>query len=172
MTVTTTKLPGVLILEPKVFGDERGFFLETFHAERYREAGLPLPFVQDNHSRSRKGVLRGLHAQGTHPQGKLVGVTRGRVFDVAADARVGSPTFGQWVGVELDDESHRQLYIPPGYLHGFCVLSEVADFVYKCTDVYHPNDEIGIRWDDPTFAIDWPIADPIVSAKDRALRFL
>lgn len=172
MKVIETKLPGVLIIEPKVFGDVRGFFKETFHAGRYAEAGIPgegLRFVQDNHSRSGRGVLRGLHFQLEYPQGKLVSVSSGAVFDVAADVRPGSPTFGQWVGVELSAENHRQLWVPPGYAHGFCVLSESADFQYKCTDLYHPEDESGVVWNDPDLAIDWPVSEPLVSEKDRKL---
>lgn len=169
MKVIETELPGVVIIEPKVFGDHRGFFLETFSAERYREeAGISLPFVQDNLSRSQKGVLRGLHFQKTKPQGKLVSVTRGAVFDVAVDINPSSATFGRYVGVELNEDNHRQLYVPPGYAHGFCVLSEVADFSYKCTDYYHPEDEGGIAWDCPKVAINWPIAEPQLSDKDKA----
>jgi len=168
--VLETELPGVLIIEPVVFGDHRGFFLETFQAERYRQiAGITLPFVQDNHSRSARGVLRGLHAQGKHPQGKLVRVARGEVFDVAVDIDPDSPHYSQWIGVHLSDRNQRQLWIPPGYAHGFQVLSETADFEYKCTDYYAPDDEIGIRWDDPSIGIDWPLADPLISEKDRAL---
>lgn len=167
MQVLPTELPGVLIVEPRVFGDHRGFFLETYSAARYREAGIPAPFVQDNHSRSRRGVLRGLHYQLLQPQGKLVGVTRGAVFDVAVDVRRGSPSFGRWVGVTLDDRDHRQLYIPPGFAHGFCVLSEEADFVYKCTDYYHPQSERGVAWDDPAIGIAWPELDVALSDKDR-----
>lgn len=166
MKVIETELPGVLIIEPRVFGDQRGFFLETYHQARYQEAGLPPCFVQDNHSRSRKGVLRGLHYQLVQPQGKLVGVTRGQVFDVAVDIRRGSPTFGRWVGCILDDCSLRQFYVPPGFAHGFCVLSEEADFVYKCTDYYHPPSERGIAWDDPDIGIEWPPVDAILSEKD------
>ncbi|RMF14398.1 MAG: dTDP-4-dehydrorhamnose 3,5-epimerase [Candidatus Dadabacteria bacterium] len=172
MKVFETELPGVLVIEPAVFVDERGFFLETFHEVRYAGRGIPgdgLRFVQDNHSRSRRGVLRGLHYQITKPQGKLVRVTRGRVFDVTADVNPDSPTFGRWVGVELSDENHRQLWIPPGYAHGFCVLSDVVDFEYKCTELYHSEDEGGIRWDDPRLAIEWPVKEPIVSAKDARL---
>lgn len=169
MKVIETELPGVVIIEPKVFGDHRGFFLETFSAERYREeAGIQLSFVQDNLSRSQKGVLRGLHFQKTKPQGKLVSVTRGAVYDVAVDINPSSATFGQYVGVELSEDNHRQLYVPPGYAHGFCVLSDVADFSYKCTDYYHPEDEGGIAWDCPKVAIDWPIAEPQLSDKDKA----
>lgn len=166
--VIKTALPGVVILEPRVFRDDRGFFLETFRDDDYRAAGIDREFIQDNHSRSQRGVLRGLHYQLIQPQGKLVRVTRGKVFDVAVDIRQGSPTFGQWVGAILDDESHRQLYVPPGLAHGFLVLSEDADFVYKCTDYYHAASERGIAWDDPDLAIDWPDAGvPYqLSAKD------
>lgn len=151
-------------------GDERGFFLETWNRRRYLAAGFPdVSFVQDNHSRSRKGVLRGLHYQIRHPQGKLVRVSRGRVFDVAADVNPDSPTFGQWVGVELSDRNHRQLWIPAGYAHGFCVLSDEADCEYKCTAFYDPEDEGGIVWNDPTLSIDWPVSNPLVSAKDAVL---
>lgn len=167
MKVVATSLPGVLVLEPKVFGDARGFFMETWQAERYHEIGLPKQFVQDNHSRSRRGVLRGLHYQIMQPQGKLVWVTRGAVFDVAVDIRRGSPNFGQWYGCVLDDIDHRQLYIPPGFAHGFCVLSEEADFFYKCTDYYHPASESGIAWDDPEIGIEWPLSEVELSAKDR-----
>ncbi len=169
MKIIETELPGVLIIEPQVFGDERGFFLESFHAGRYREAGIDMAFVQDNHSRSRKGVLRGLHFQRRHPQGKLVRASRGSIFDVAADIDPASPTFGQYVGVTLSDENHRQMWIPPGYAHGFCVLSDEADFEYKCTDLYYPNDEGGVFWSDPDLNIQWPLSDPLLSAKDLAL---
>ena len=166
MTVIETALPGVLIIEPKAFGDHRGFFLETFQVERYREAGITLPFVQDNHSRSQRGVLRGLHFQKTRPQGKLVSVSRGAVYDVAVDIDPASATYGQFVGVELNDDNHRQMWVPPGYAHGFCVLSEVADFQYKCTDFYFPADEGGLLWNDPDVGIPWPITEPQLSAKD------
>ena len=166
MNVVETALPGVLIIEPKAFGDHRGFFRETFQVERYREAGITLPFVQDNHSRSQRGVLRGLHFQKTRPQGKLVSVSRGAVYDVAVDIDPASATYGQFVGVELNDDNHRQLWIPPGYAHGFCVLSEVADFQYKCTDFYFPADEGGLLWNDPDVGIPWPITEPQLSAKD------
>lgn len=169
MNVIETKLPGVLIIEPKVFRDHRGFFKESFQAERYAEAGIDFSFVQDNHSRSQKGVLRGLHLQKTRPQGKLVSCTRGVVYDVAVDVNPNSATFGQYEGVELTEDNHRQLWIPPGYAHGFCVLSDVADFQYKCTDLYFPEDEVGLIWNDPEVAIIWPIKDPAVSAKDEAL---
>ena len=167
MKVIETQLAGVLIVEPKVFGDHRGFFLETFQVERYRDVGIGLPFVQDNHSRSQRGVLRGLHFQRTRPQGKLVSVSRGAVYDVAVDINPDSPTCGQYVGVELNDENHRQLWVPPGYAHGFCVLSEVADFQYKCTDYYQPEDEGGLLWNDPDVGIPWPVAEPQLSAKDQ-----
>ena len=166
MKVIETALPGVLIIEPKAFGDHRGFFLETFQVERYREAGITLPFVQDNHSRSQRGVLRGLHFQKTRPQGKLVSVSRGAVYDVAVDIDPASATYGQFVGVELNDDNHRQMWVPPGYAHGFCVLSEVADFQYKCTDFYLPADEGGLAWNDPDVGISWPIEAPQLSAKD------
>ena len=167
MKVIETQLAGVLIVEPKVFGDHRGFFLETFQLERYRDAGIGLPFVQDNHSRSQRGVLRGLHFQRTRPQGKLVSVSRGAVYDVAVDINPDSPTCGQYVGVELNDENHRQLWVPPGYAHGFCVLSETADFEYKCTELYLPEDEGGLLWNDPEVNIPWPVASPKLSAKDQ-----
>ena len=166
MKVIETALPGVLIIEPKVFGDARGFFIETFQVERYREIGITQPFVQDNHSRSQRGVLRGLHFQKTRPQGKLVRVSRGAVYDVAVDIDPKSSTFGRYVGVELNEVNHRQLWIPAGYAHGFCVLSEVADFEYKCTDLYFPEDEGGVIWNDPEVAIPWPISAPRLSDKD------
>lgn len=167
MNVIKTRLPGVLIIEPKVFGDHRGFFVESFQVERYHEAGIDLPFVQDNQSRSSKGVLRGLHFQKTRPQGKLVRVSRGAVWDVAVDINPASPTCGQYVGVELTDENHRQLWVPPGYAHGFCVLSDVADFQYKCTDLYFPQDEGSLLWNDPDVAIAWPLENPLLSEKDQ-----
>ena len=176
VTVRETSLPGVLVVEPTVFGDARGFFLERYHAARYAEAGIAGSFVQDNHSRSRGGTLRGLHFQKRHPQGKLVEVARGAVYDVAVDLRPGSPTFGQWEGLTLSDADHRQLWVPPGFGHGFAVLTETADVLYKCTDVYRPDDEGGVAWDDPDLGIDWPLdvlaqfsGAPILSDKDRAL---
>ena len=174
MKVIETTLPGVIVIEPKVFGDQRGFFQETYHAQRYREAGLDVTFVQDNHSRSRRGVLRGLHYQMIQMQGKLVSVTRGEVFDVAVDIRKGSATFGQWYGTHLNDENHRQMYVPPGYAHGFCVLSETVDFIYKCTDYYHPQSEKGVLWNDPEIGIEWPISidEVILSEKDQKNRRL
>jgi len=169
MKVTETKLAGMLIIEPKVFGDARGFFKETFQAERYQEAGIEYTFVQDNYSRSQKGVLRGLHFQITKPQGKLVSCPKGAVFDVAVDIDPESTTYGQYVGVELTEENHKQLWVPPGYAHGFCVLTETADFQYKCTDYYDPSDEGGVIWNDPDVAIEWPIDDPSLSSKDALL---
>ncbi|WLQ15472.1 dTDP-4-dehydrorhamnose 3,5-epimerase [Hahella aquimaris] len=170
MKVIHTKLSGVVIIEPKVFGDHRGFFIETYQAARYRdEAGIDLEFVQDNHSRSGRGVLRGLHFQKTKPQGKLVRVTQGEVFDVAVDLRKGSPTYGQWEGVILSGENHLQFYVPPGFAHGFCVLSDTADFQYKCTDYYDPSDEGGLIWNDPDVGVAWPIESPNLSQKDLAL---
>ncbi len=174
MHVIPTALAGVLVLEPRVFGDDRGFFMESYNRRSFAQAtGLDIDFVQDNHSRSRKGVLRGLHYQLRQPQGKLVRVTHGAVFDVAVDIRRGSPTFGRWVGVELSADNHRQLWVPPGLAHGFVVLSDSADFLYKTTDYYAPEHERSIAWDDPAIGIDWPLAAhgitaPLLSAKDRA----
>jgi dTDP-4-dehydrorhamnose 3,5-epimerase len=168
MTVRETALAGVYLIEPQVFTDARGFFLETWHAARYKQFHIPGPFVQDNYSHSTQGVLRGLHYQLTHPQGKLVWVMQGTVFDVAVDIRRGSPTFGHWVGETLSGDNHRQLYIPAGFAHGFCVLSASADVLYKCTDFYTPEDEHGLRWDDPRLGITWPVTNPLLSAKDVA----
>jgi dTDP-4-dehydrorhamnose 3,5-epimerase len=168
MRVIETILPGVLILEPKVHGDSRGFFQETWREDSYNNIGIP-SFVQDNHSRSSRGVLRGLHAQRLRPQGKLVRVSRGAVFDVAVDINPASATFGKHVAAELSDSNYRQMYIPPGYAHGFCVLSEDADFLYKCTEYYQPGDEIGVLWNDAEIGIAWPIAQPQLSEKDCAL---
>ncbi|MBO9677061.1 MAG: dTDP-4-dehydrorhamnose 3,5-epimerase [Acidovorax sp.] len=174
MRVTRLSIPDVMLIEPKVFGDSRGFFYESFNQQAFSEAtGARYPFVQDNHSRSAKGVLRGLHYQlAPKAQGKLVRVARGAVFDVAVDIRKGSPTFGQWVGMELTEDNHRQLWVPPGLAHGFLVLSESADFLYKTTDYYSPEHERSIRWDDPQLAIDWPdVGVPMqLSAKDQAGR--
>lgn len=167
MKIIETKIPDLLVIEPKVFNDSRGFFMETYNRLRYREYGIDIEFVQDNHSHSQYGVLRGLHGQYKHAQGKLVSVTRGRVFDVAVDIRPNSPTFGQWEGVILDDVDHRQFYIPAGFAHGFCVMSQVADFTYKCTDYYQPKDEFGIHYADPDLKIDWPVKNPILSDKDK-----
>jgi dTDP-4-dehydrorhamnose 3,5-epimerase len=167
MNVIKTKLHDCVIIEPKVFGDERGFFLETFQAKRYADlGGIRLSFVQDNHSRSSKGVLRGLHFQKTKPQGKLVRVVRGEVYDVAVDIREGSSTFGLWEGVILSAENKRQFWVPPGFAHGFLVLSDTADFEYKCTDYYDSCDEGSILWNDPDLEIPWPLVDPILSSKD------
>jgi len=157
------------MIEPKVFAGSGGFFKETFQAERYREAGIEYTFVQDNYSRSQKGVLRGLHFQITKPQGKLVSCPKGAVFDVAVDIDPESTTYGQYVGVELTEENHKQLWVPPGYAHGFCVLSETADFQYKCTDYYCPDDEVGFIWNDTDVAIEWPIDEPLLSDKDAKL---
>jgi len=167
--VTKTSLPEILVIEPLVFGDERGFFLESFNARTIKHAtGLDLTFVQDNHSRSEQGVLRGLHYQIKQPQGKLVRVVRGAVFDVAVDIRKSSPTFGQWEGTELTEDNHRQLWVPPGFAHGFLVLSDSADFLYKTTDYYAPEHERCISWNDPAIGIEWPIeGDPQLSAKDQ-----
>lgn len=167
MTVLTTKLPGVLIIEPEVFKDERGFFLETWHARRYAAAGIEMPFVQDNHSRSVKDTLRGLHFQRTKPQGKLVRVIEGEIFDIAADVNPDSPTYAQWVGVSLSADDFRQIYVPPGYAHGFCVVSEIAQVEYKCTDFYDPADEGGVMWNDPVLGIAWPTETPILSRRDQ-----
>jgi dTDP-4-dehydrorhamnose 3,5-epimerase len=170
MNVIRTAIPDLLILEPKVFGDSRGFFFESFNARGFREAtGLDVIFVQDNHSRSQKGVLRGLHYQLQHPQGKLIRVVRGMVFDVAVDVRKSSPTFGQWVGVELTEDNYRQVWIPPGFAHGFVVLSEWADFLYKTTDYYAPEHERCILWNDPAIGIDWNFkGESLLSVKDKA----
>lgn len=168
MKIIQTPLPGVIVLEPRIFGDSRGFLLETYRADTLEEAGISVPFVQDNHSRSSRGILRGLHYQLIQPQGKLVRVTSGKVFDVAVDVRIGSPAFGQWYGAILDEESMRMMYVPPGFAHGFVVLSEVADFLYKCTDYYHPESEQGIQWDDPQVGIEWPVSDVLLSDRDKA----
>lgn len=167
MEVIKTKLADCVIIKPKVFGDKRGFFIESYHAKRYSElCGIQDVFVQDNRSRSAKGVLRGLHFQVNHPQGKLVSVTEGKVFDVAVDLRVDSPTFGQYESIILSGENHIQFYVPPGFAHGFVVLSDTADFQYKCTDYYDPTDESGLIWNDDDLNIDWPIKKPILSNKD------
>ncbi len=166
MTCRRTALDGVLVIEPQVFGDSRGFFFESWHLERYRHLGVPETFVQDNVSRSVRGTLRGLHVQEPYGQGKLIQVLEGEVFDVAVDVRVGSPTFGRWVGERLSGENHLQIYIPPGFAHGFCVLSDSALFAYKCTELYHPETELSIAWNDPAIAIDWPISEPTLSRRD------
>ena len=171
MKIESTSLSGVTLIKPTVQGDARGFFLETWHAERYIDAGIHLTFVQDNHSRSSQGILRGLHLQTKKPQGKLVRVTSGAVFDVVVDCRAGSPSCGKWYSVKLTAEGQQQLWIPPGCAHGFYVLTESADFLYKCTDYYDPESEISLAWDDPAVGIVWPIAEgeaPQLSAKDRS----
>ena len=173
MKVCHSKLKDCVIIEPQVFGDERGFFLETFQTFRYQqEAGIDLAFVQDNHSRSARGVLRGLHFQKTRPQGKLVRVVRGEVYDVAVDIRNESPTFGEWEGVILSEDNKKQFWVPPGFAHGFVVLSDIADFEYKCTDYYDPSDEGSILWSDPDLNIPWPIANPVLSTKDESAKRL
>ena len=166
MKVIATRLPGVMIIEPKVFGDARGFFMETWNQARYLEHGLPAVFVQDNVSFSSKGVLRGLHFQNPNAQGKLVYVLQGEVFDVAVDIRLGSPTFGQSASVSLSSENKRQFYVPAGFAHGFCVKSETALFAYKCTEMYQPQSEYGVNWQDPDLGIQWPIEKPLLSEKD------
>jgi dTDP-4-dehydrorhamnose 3,5-epimerase len=162
-----TDLPGVVLVEPEVHGDERGFFLETYHEQRYRDGGIGERFVQDNHSRSSRGILRGLHGQSPQAQGKLVRVIEGEIFDVAVDVRLGSPSYGQFVSAVLSAENFRQMYVPPGMVHGFAVISEVAQVEYKCSDFYRPEQEFSVRWDDPELAIPWPISDPVLSEKDR-----
>lgn len=166
VNITTTSLEGVLVIEPQVFNDKRGFFMETFHHKRYREHGINRTFVQDNLSYSVQDTLRGLHFQVRHSQAKLIQVVTGEIFDVAVDIRSGSPSFGQWVGIRLSGNNRRQIYIPEGFAHGFCVLSESAHCLYKCSDFYAPDDERGILWSDPAIGIDWPIEEPIVSDKD------
>lgn len=168
MEIVQTPIAGVVLIKPRVWGDERGYFVETWQKGRYAAAGIDLPFVQDNHSRSTCGVLRGLHYQKTRPQGKLVTVSYGRVFDVAVDIRLGSPTMGQWYGVELTQQNQWQLWLAPGLAHGFVVTSDVAHFHYKCTDYYCPEDERAIRWDDPTIGVRWPIDNPHLSPSDSA----
>lgn len=172
MEKIATELPGVYLLEPAVYRDRRGFFLETYHEARFAALGLAARFVQDNHSRSCRGTLRGLHYQLRFPQTKLCRVAQGEVLDVVVDIRQGSPTFGRWIAVRLSGENLRQIYIPAGMAHGFLVLSESADFLYKCDQFYHPDDDYGIRWDDPDLGIDWGIAEPILSDKDSRLPFL
>lgn len=169
MRAVPTALPDVLVVEPVVHRDPRGILLETYHAEKYRAAGIAAPFVQDNQSRSAARTLRGLHAQvGAHPQGKLVRTLHGEIFDVAVDVRRGSPSFGRWVAVRLSSQDFRQLWVPPGFLHGFCVLGETAEVAYKCTEPWDAAAEISVRWNDPEIGIDWPIQDPILSTKDAA----
>jgi dTDP-4-dehydrorhamnose 3,5-epimerase len=162
-----TTLPGVILIEPRVFRDDRGFFLETYHREKFQELGIEDEFVQDNHSLSSKNILRGLHAQIAKPQGKLVRATEGEIFDVAVDLRRGSPTYLDWFGACLSSDNFHMLWIPPGFAHGFCVISERAQVQYKCTDLYDPTDELTVRWDDPRIGVDWPIAEPQLSDRDR-----
>lgn len=168
MKITETKISGLVIIEPQVFGDERGFFLETYHAQRYKAAGITEEFVQDNLSLSRRGILRGLHFQKPMEQGKLVQVLQGEVFDVAVDIRVGSPTFGQWEAVTLSADNKKQFYVPPGFAHGFVVTSDVALFCYKCTELYNPAGECSIAWNDPDLNIPWPVKTPLLSSKDQS----
>lgn len=170
MKLVATALPGVLVVEPRVFRDERGFFLEVWNAGTFAAQGLDLDFVQDNHSLSQHGTLRGLHVQLPKSQGKLVRCTEGTIFDVAVDIRRGSPTFAQWVGVELSAENFRQLWVPPDFAHGFCVVSPRAQVEYKCTELYDPAGDLSIAWDDPAIGIDWPLESPLLSAKDQAAR--
>jgi dTDP-4-dehydrorhamnose 3,5-epimerase len=170
--IVPTSIPGLVVIEPAVYRDPRGFFLETYHQARYAEAGIPGPFVQDNHSYSARGTLRGLHLQVRHPQGKLVRAVDGEMFDVAVDVRRGSPTFGRSAHVVLSGDNFRQLYIPPGFAHGFCVVSERVHVEYKCTEVYDPGDEVTVAWDDPALSIPWPVPDPVLSAKDRGAKRL
>jgi dTDP-4-dehydrorhamnose 3,5-epimerase len=168
MKLLTTDLPGVVVVEPKVFDDPRGFFMETYHKLRFAEQGIAAEFVQDNHSRSVQNTLRGLHYQIQHPQGKLVRVVSGEIFDVAVDLRRRSPTFGRWTGARLSDQNRRQMYVPPGFAHGFCVISPTAEIVYKCTDFYYPEHDRTLLWNDPAIGINWPLGGPpILSAKDE-----
>ncbi len=166
MKFTPLEIPDIILVEPDVHRDERGFFLESYHREKYAPGGIDVEFVQDNHSRSGRGTLRGLHAQIERPQGKLVRVVEGEVYDVAVDIRRGSPTFGRWVGERLSADNFLQLWIPPGFVHGFCVLTDVAEFEYKCTDYYHPESEIVVAWNDPAIGVEWPIEQPLLSQRD------
>ncbi len=171
MKFEATELRDVYLLQPQVHGDQRGFFLEVWNRDTFRNAGFDIRFVQDNHSRSQRGILRGMHYQTEHTQGKLVRVTAGAVFDVVVDLRRSSPTFGRWCGATLSADNHRMMWVPPGFAHGFLVLSEYADFLYKCTEFYHPESEVSLAWDDPTVGIQWPLEDgarPSLSAKDAA----
>jgi len=168
MQIQRLAIPDLILITPDVYRDERGYFQETWHGARYAEYGIPEDFVQDNEARSSRGVLRGLHYQLAHPQGKLVRVVEGEVFDIAVDIRIGSPTFRKWKGVRLNSELKQQLYVPPGFAHGYCVLSETALFSYKCTEYYHPEDEYSLLWNDPDLGIEWPVERPIVSPKDQA----
>jgi len=169
MQITKTAISGPVIIEPDVYRDRRGIFFEVYHAERFSAAGLPRMFVQDNHSESVRGTVRGLHWQWRRPQAKLVRTIQGHIFDVVVDIRRGSPTFGAWIGVDLAADSHRQMYVPEGFAHGFCTVSEIAIVEYKCTDFYDPHGESGIRWDDPSVGIAWPVASPVLSPKDAGL---
>lgn len=168
MKTVATRLPGVLVVEPAVHRDDRGFFFEVFQAEKFAALGLPDRFLQDNHSASRRGALRGLHLQVERPQGKLVRCIVGEVFDVAVDVRVGSPSFGHWFGLTLAAENFRQLWVPEGFAHGFCVLSDWAEVEYRCTALYHPQSEVAVRWDDPEIGVAWPVAEPVLSPRDAA----
>lgn len=172
MRVLSVEIPGILVIEPDVFRDSRGYFLETYHHAKYFQAGIGESFVQDNRSRSIKNVIRGLHAQRQQTQGKLIHVIEGEVFDVAVDVRRGSPTFGRWFGIRLSEENFKQVFVPPGFVHGFAVLSSVAQVEYKCTDFYRPGEEITIRWNDPEIGIDWPVKEPILSEKDKSAPLL
>lgn len=172
MKVEQTKLEGVLLVTPQVFGDERGFFMETYNREKALEQGLPAEFVQDNHSKSTKGVLRGLHYQSPQWQGKLIRTVQGEIYDVAVDIRTESATFGEWVGVYLNDENKQQLYVPAGFAHGFLVTSDSAEVIYKCTTLYAPEQEAGVRWNDPDIGVKWPIEEPLLSAKDQTSQLL
>lgn len=167
MKFTVTALPEVIVIEPVVYKDDRGFFLETYNQQRYHDAGIDAVFVQDNHSRSVRGTVRGLHAQWRRPQGKLLRVIQGEIYDVAVDIRVGSPRYLQWIAVTLSSDNYRQLYVPPGFAHGFCVTSDTAEVEYKCTDLYDPEAELRILWSDPEIGIEWPAGEPILSEKDR-----
>ena len=171
MNVVETAIPGVMIVEPRVFGDDRGFFMETWQAGRYLEAGIPADFVQDNLSKSTKGVLRGLHFQNPNPQGKLVSVMVGSVFDVAVDIRQGSPTFGQWAGVTLTEDNKKQFYVPEGFAHGFQSLVDNTEIVYQVSEFYTPDSELGIHWNDPAFNIKWPVKEKIITEKDNSWKF-
>ncbi len=172
LKLINTSIPDVILIEPNVYDDSRGFFLETFHHRKYADVGIDQVFVQDNYSHSKRGIIRGLHYQLIHPQGKLIYVMKGEIFDVAVDIRRGSPSFGQWFGTSLSAENKRQIYVPKGFAHGFCVLSESADVMYKCTDFYDAEDEYGIFWSDETIAIDWPVKTPVLSDKDNGFQKL
>ncbi|MBQ9432571.1 MAG: dTDP-4-dehydrorhamnose 3,5-epimerase [Kiritimatiellae bacterium] len=172
MKIEATALPGVMICEPEVFKDSRGFFLETYHARKYFDIGVKTVFVQDNRSRSTRSVLRGLHFQLHHPQAKLLSCIRGEIYDVAVDIRRGSPTFGKWVGATLSEDNFKQIFIPAGFAHGFCVMSDIAEINYKCSEFYDHKDDRGIRWNDPELGVEWPVTDPILSEKDRRQPFL